>query len=465
MPTVAEPIPTLDRHRPMARRVIALALPVLLQQIIIVTVSLSDRWLAGTIPVETEDAHAALQAAQTTANYLAWFVSSYTVLVSAGASAVVARCIGAGERNAAIRATHQALLLALVIGGIGSAFGLCFTEQLIHALNLKGEAAALAVSYLQPMFWLLPFQAVEAAGVACLQGAGDTRTGMFIQGGIALCNLPVAFIMCRGIGSWEGLKFRGISWGTATCFTLGAIVVVTVLRRGRAGLALRRREFRPDPQMLWRLLRISIPAGLDSLSIVAGQIVFLHIVNNLGNVAAAAHGTALGWESLSFQTAHPFGIAAMALVGQNLGAKRPREAARAGWTAFGLGCFVSCSMGVLFYTFAPYMARFLNPYPEQANIVEEAVRVLRLVALATPGLVSTIVFTQALRGAGDTKVPVLFTWFGFLAVRLPLAYFLTSATIGWGLYGAWLAMCADLVVRGTFFFARFASGRWKTARA
>jgi putative MATE family efflux protein len=385
-------------------------------------------------------------------------------LVSAGASAVVARCIGAGDRAAAIRATHQALILALVIGWIGSVVGLCFTEQLVHALNLKGDAASLAVSYLQPMFWLLPFQVVEAAGVACLQGAGDTRTGLFVQGGIALCNVPVAFIMCRGIGSWEGLGFRGISWGTATCFTLGAIVVTTVLRRGRAGLSLRRREFRPDWHMLWRLLRISIPAGLDSLSIVAGQIVFLHIVNDLGNVAAAAHGTALGWESLSFQTAHPFGIAAMALVGQNLGAKRPQDAARAGWTAFGLGCLVSCSMGVVFYTFAPNMARFLNPNPEQAKIVEEAVRVLRLVALATPGLVSTIVFTQALRGAGDTKIPLLFTWFGFLAVRLPLAYILTSALVGWGLFGAWLGMSADLLVRGTFFLARFASGRWKTAR-
>jgi putative MATE family efflux protein len=463
MPTLADSKLTLDR-RPMARLVIALALPVLLQQIIIVTVNLSDRWLAGHIQAGSESAHASLQAAQTTAQYLAWFISSYTVLVSAGASAVVARCIGAGDPNAAIRATHQALILALSIGWIGSAFGLCFTEQLVRALNLRDEAAAQAVSYLQPMFWLLPFQVVEATGVACLQGAGDTRTGMFIQGGIALCNLPVAFIMCRGVGSWDGLGFRGIAWGTATCYTMGAIAVCLVLRRGRAGLLLHGREFRPDPPMLWRLLRISLPAGLDSLSVVAGQIVFLHIVNNLGNVAASAHGTALGWEQLSFQTAHPFGIAAMALVGQNLGARRPHDAARAGWTAFGLACLVSCSMGVLFYTFAPNMARFLNPEPEQANIVNEAIAVLRLVALVTPALVSTIVFTQALRGAGDTKVPVLFTWFGFLAVRLPLAYLLTSAIFNMGLYGAWLGMCADLLVRGTFFFARFAGGKWKKAR-
>ncbi len=464
MPTLAEPIPTLDRHRPMVRRVFALALPVLIQHCLIVTVNLFDRWLAGNLPGESESAHAALQAAQTTANYLAWFVTSYTVLVSAGASAVVARCIGAGDRPGAIRATHQALLLALIVGTTGSILGLSFISQMVHALNLEGDAAANAVAYLTPMFWLLPFQVVEAAGIACLQGAGDTRTGLFVQGGIAICNIPAAWIMCYGIGGWPGFGLPGIALGTAISFTLGAIVVILVLRHGRAGLRLQRNEFRPDPTMMWRLLRISLPAGVDSLSVVAGQIVFLHIVNSLGNVAAAAHGTALGWESLAFQTAHPFGIAAMALVGQNLGAKRPHDAARAGWTAFGMGCAMSCTMGVLFFVFAHDMAKLINPDNNQAAIVEEAARVLRLVALVTPALVSTIVFTQALRGAGDTKVPVLFTWFGFLAVRLPLAYILTSPAFGMGLYGAWLGMCADLLVRGTFFLARFASGRWRTAR-
>src|SRR5262249_55700622 len=64
-----------------------------------------------------------------------------------------------------------------------------------------------------------------------------------------------------------------------------------------------------------------------------------------------------------------------------------------------------------------------------------------------------------LRGAGDTRVPVLFTWLGFFLVRIPLAYLLTQQRFGLGLLGAWLAMFADLVVRGVFFLLRFAGGR------
>ena len=88
---------------------------------------------------------------------------------------------------------------------------------------------------------------------------------------------------------------------------------------------------------------------------------------------------------------------------------------------------------------------------------------LRLIALAMPALASQIVFTSALRGAGDARVPVLFSWVGFLGVRIPLAYLLTGPTVGLGLYGAWLAMVADIWVRGAFFAIRFAGGRWKRA--
>jgi Na+-driven multidrug efflux pump len=75
-----------------------------------------------------------------------------------------------------------------------------------------------------------------------------------------------------------------------------------------------------------------------------------------------------------------------------------------------------------------------------------------------------MVFTSALRGAGDTRVPVLFTWVGFLAFRIPLAYLLTGPMFHLGLLGAWIAMTADLYVRGAFFLWRFAGGRWKLAR-
>jgi Na+-driven multidrug efflux pump len=109
------------------------------------------------------------------------------------------------------------------------------------------------------------------------------------------------------------------------------------------------------------------------------------------------------------------------------------------------------------------MFRLFCPRPEQRPIIDAGVPVLRLVAWAMPALASCIIFTGALRGAGDTRIPVLFTWLGFFGVRIPLAYWFTGS-LGWGLLGAWWAMFADLIVRGVALFIRFASGSWKTIR-
>jgi Na+-driven multidrug efflux pump len=129
-------------------------------------------------------------------------------------------------------------------------------------------------------------------------------------------------------------------------------------------------------------------------------------------------------------------------------------------------------MGLIFYLLAPQMFAIFCPEPGDAPIIALGVPALQLVAFAMPALASTIIFTYALRGAGDTRVPVLFTWIGFFVVRIPLAYFLTAAEVslgplgivpglGLGLMGAWWAMLADIVVRGAFFWWRFALGAWQ----
>jgi putative MATE family efflux protein len=506
---------TIDRPVPTWRLVLALATPVLAQQLLILSVTLSDSFLAGYYqPVPPEQRtealghhlaavgalgsvgpapgvaaalaaetpwltarhimarHVSYQAAQTTAHYLAWFVTSYTVLVSVGSTALVARFIGAGDHAAAIRATNQSILLALTLGMVGSLGGLVGLSSLVKALQLQGEAGQLAVAYLRPLFALLTFQVVEAAGIACLVGAGDTRTGFWVLGGVALLNLPLAWGFFHGVGPWRGYGFEGIAFGTAASQTIGGLVVLGVLARGRARLRLQLGMLRPDWDLLHRLLRISVPAGIDSLSVVVGQLWFLSIVNRLGDVASSAHGIALRWEALGYLSGAAFGTAAMTLVGQNLGARRPAQAARSGWTALALGGTLMCAMGAIFFSLAPQMFSLFCPHPDQRPIVEAGIPVLRLVAFAMPALACCMILTYALRGAGDTRVPVLFTWVGFLGVRIPLAYLLTQeqidlgpfgTAVGYhlGLIGAWWAMFADLQVRGAFFLYRYVSGRWQ----
>jgi putative MATE family efflux protein len=497
--------------------VLVLALPVLAQQFLVLSVGLSDRILAGRLqplpkPEQREALshelmtlglmaggmasgnwgdtlggeaswetaqrirarHIAYQAAQTMAIYISWLIAGYTVLVSVGSTALVARFVGAGNPGDAVRVTNQSILLAIGFGLSGTLAGLIGLNGLVWLLQLRGPAAFFAADYLRPLILLLVFQVIESAGIACLIGAGDTRTGFWVLGGVALVNLPLAWGFFLGLGPLPELGFVGIGVGTAVSHTLGGLAVLTVLAFGRAGLSLHWRLLWPDWPLIWRLLRVSLPAGADSLAMMTGHLWFFGIVNSLGETASSAHGIALGWEALSFLCGSAFGTAAMTLVGQNLGAGRPAQAAHAGWVAFAMGCGIMSLMGAVFFTFAPEMFAFICPHAEQRPVIEAGVPVLRLEAFAEPALASIIIFLCALRGAGDTRVPVLYNSIGLFGVRIPLAYLFTLETLSFGmeghgpggnrLFGAWMAMVADLMLRGTLFFYRFSSGRWQQIR-
>src|SRR5262249_39810062 len=119
----AAPVVLAARERPLWRVVLALALPVLAHQYLILSVSLSDRYLPGRYAGHAEHP-AAYQSAQTTANYIAWLIGSFTVLVSVGSTALVARFTGARDRAPAVHVTNQSIVLAVGLGAAGSVAGL-----------------------------------------------------------------------------------------------------------------------------------------------------------------------------------------------------------------------------------------------------------------------------------------------------------------------------------------------------
>jgi Na+-driven multidrug efflux pump len=128
---------------------------------------------------------------------------------------------------------------------------------------------------------------------------------------------------------------------------------------------------------------------------------------------------------------------------------------------------VLTAQGVLIYSQAgPMFEIFLGG--RQPGVVALGVPVLRVVAFALPALATINVLNGALRGAGDTRWPWIIVLLGYLLVRLPLTYLLATPTtqggLGWGLYGAWIAMFADLSVRGLLVAARFLHGGWRLAR-
>jgi putative MATE family efflux protein len=334
-------------------------------------------------------------------------------------------------------------------------------------MGLDGAAAGAAAEYLRMVLFAAPLLACQVVGVACLRGTGDTKAGMWVMALVNTMNVALSWALVRGVGPLPSLGLAGIGIGTACGEVVGGIVVLGLLARGRAGLTFRLADLRPDPAALRRLLRISLPATGESVTNCLCQLWFLSLISRLGDVATAAHGVAIRCEALAFLTVLAFSVPAGTLTGQYLGAGRPDLAARAARTAWGIGVVVLTGLGAVLYLFAgPMFHLFLGgSLPE---VAEMGVPVLRLVAFAMPIFATMTVLTGSLRGAGDTRWPWVIVLFGYFAVRIPLTYVLTTPPeavgLGLGLYGAWLAMFADLIVRGGLIATRFLSGRWKTVR-
>jgi putative MATE family efflux protein len=457
-----EPSPLADS--PIWKRVLTLALPTFVQQGLVFFIQQYDQYLASRFSPQH-------QAALTTANYLYWFVSSYSIVVSVGATALVGRFIGANDRPLANRAAAQAMLLAVGFGLLGTVAAMVGLPALMDLIRLQAGSPEIAVRYLYPLAVILALQMIETGGIACLIGAGDTRTGLVVLAGVAAVNVPVAWWLSGGGDPSHPDAFTGIAIGTAASHAVGGLAVLAILFHGRAGLKLTLPLLKLDFVLLYRLLRVSVPAAFDALSVACCQLMFLSIVNRLGVEEAAAHGIALRWEALGYLAGGALAPTAMAVVSQSLGQKRPELAARGGWSAFAIGCGVMCLMGLLFFVLAWPMCRLYSPNSE--HVTEMAVGALRLIAFAMPAVAAWIVLTAALRAAGDTRFPVIITWVGFVGVRIPLALFLTRGTVDLGsfgslpgvdlgLQGAWVAMVTDLYVRGVLFVWRFAGGKWKS---
>ena len=445
----------------ITRQVLWLAGPILVEQSLLYLVGLSDTLLAGRyLSIEH-------LAAVTVGTYLLWFLGSLLTIVSVGATALVARFYGANRRPAAVRIAEQSIMLALLIGVAILGVGWIATPWLVRVLNLTGSSADAATLFLRIVLSVTPLLACTTAGIACLRGAGDTCTGMWVMVLVNAINVSLSWSLVCGFGPVPALGFPGIALGTACGEGIGGLVVLAVLARGRSGLRIGPRGMVPAWFEIRRMLRISLPAAGERLTNISCQLWFLSLINNLGPDATAAHGVAIRCEAIAFLTVTAFSVAASTLTGQYLGAGRPDLAGRSASTAWALGVLVLAALGVVLFTQARAMFElFLGG--RQPQVVALGAPVLRVVAFAFPALATIDVLSGALRGAGDTRWPWVFVLVGYLAVRLPLTYLLATPTtnggLGWGLYGAWIAMFADLCVRGLLVAGRFLHGGWRLAR-
>jgi putative MATE family efflux protein len=452
--------------------VLRLVLPVLLEQVLALSVGFTDKWLAGNLFPGAESLAAVGLVA-----YGLGFLPVMFAIPAVAATALVARHVGAGDLAGARRAATHAFLIggavtamALAVVGIGGV-------GVGGMLGLPADSAALADRYVAIVMRGLPAMLVIHVGVAVLRGAGDMVAGLVAMSAVNLVNAGLSFALGVGALGLPRLGWDGLAWGTLAGHVCGAAVVVSLLYRGRFGLRPTWSDWRPCRAWAGRLLHVGLPAGVDAAANAACHLAFLGIVNRLGNVDAAAHSVAITIESLAFLPGSAFGVAAATLAGQYLGARDERRTRRSVWLAAAVCVALMSSIGLVFLSQAePLAAWFTGGVGRQPKVAALTATLVRIVAFAQPPLALLMVCSGGLRGGGATRPPLIVNFLGLVAIRLPLAMLLAwpavelpggmGTILGWGLgaVGAWYAMAADLTVRGLAMLIIFSRLRWSRVR-
>ncbi|WP_327253814.1 MATE family efflux transporter [Streptomyces sp. NBC_01244] len=377
---------------------------------------------------------------------------SIFVFLAYATTAAVARRVGAGDLQAAIRQGMDGIWLALLLGAVVVAVVLPTAPTLISFFGASDTVAPYAITYLRISALGIPAMLVVLAATGVIRGLQDTRTPLYVAiGGFALNGaLNVALVYGAGLG------IAGSAWGTviAQCAMAAAYLVVVVRGARRHGASLR-----PDAEGIRACAQAGAPLLVRTLSLRAVLLIATAVAARLGDADIAAHQILLSlWSLLAFAL-DAIAIAGQAIIGRYLGAGDTEGAKAACRRMVQWGIVSGIVLGLLVIAARPV---FIPLFTSDPAVEDALLPALLVVAVSQP--VSGIVFILdgVLMGAGDGRY---LAW----AMLLTLAVFAPAAllvpALGGGLTALWCAMTLMMLVRMVTLQLRARSGRWLVAGA
>lgn len=442
-------------RRALLAELVWLALPIAIENVLHMMVGLTDVYLASHLPTDKAPATAAVGSV----SYILWLIGLIAGAIGTGSTAIIARAIGARHQSLANSVCGQSVTASVMTGLFLAALFILGAVPAALMTGLTGQGYTYALFYIRILSLSLPFSILMYAAGACLRGAGDSVTPAIAMIVVDVVNMGSSLALTRGWWGLPVLGFRGIAIGTVIAYVIGGVLLFVVLLSGRGRIRLYLHRLRPHWHTLKRIFRIGIPSGTESLLTWIAQFLIIIVINQADrtNVMAAAHIITVRVEALSYLLGFAVATAAATMVGQALGMGDARRATRSAYVAFTVGGAAMTLVGILFICFGRVLTGVMSDSPPIADL---AARCLFITAFAQPGFAASMIFSGALRGAGDTFWVMMLNLASIILLRLSFALI-----VGWwlhlGLAAIWVVLAAELWVRGIMMFLRFVQGGWK----
>ena len=421
-------------HGPLFRQIVTFSIPLMFSGLLQMLFHAADLMVVGRFA-----SHRALAAVGSTASLTHLLINVFFGL-SVGTNVLVARYIGAKDRNAVSRTVHTAIYLSLAGGAVLALLGIMLAKPILHRMNTPDDILDMASLYMWIYFAGMPLVMLYNFGSSILRASGDTRRPFYflVFAGIINVLLNLFFVIVCG---WD---VGGVATATVISQAVSASLVLRVLLVTPGAIRVRLDKLKIHWQSLREIMWVGIPAGFQASCFSIANLLIQSALNTFGSQAIAGCTAATTWEAFCFLSANAFGQASTSFVSQNLGGKqynRIRQTVKysCGSSVVILG-IISCTMLI-----------FAEPCLSLFNSDPEVIRwgVLRF-SIILPfificGFLET--YLGALRGLGYVAGPTVVMIMGVCVFRiiwlwLVFSQYPTVATLIWTYPISWLLIAA-----------------------
>ncbi len=381
--------------------------------------------------------------------------------VLGAATPLASQYLGAGRPERAGAVLGQSLFFTCLVAPL-LPLSAPLAGLLFRAFGHEGELLRLELDY---YFWMsfahIPMLFKASFG-AFFTALGRTRLVMGASLGVALLNVPLAWLLITGGGLFSSLGLKGAAIATGCAGMLGVALLAS-----QAFSPACRREFgtvsglRWDGELMRRLLRYGLPGGAEFLLMMAGFNGFILAFQSAGVLSAAAVTICFNWELLAFLPMTGLQIAVSSVSARCLGADDPASAERAAFNGLRVAWSYSAFMAVLFLIFAPQLAAVFAGQKGSIEAVSLASDMLRLCAIYLLADSAHLIFGGVLKGAGDVRFTLVTSALIFWGLA---GLTLLGVHLGYGPLALWSLFIVSMLILGTVLYLRFRLGPWRSLR-
>ena len=330
--------------------------------------------------------------------------------LSSGATVIISQYYGAKDYKDTSKATHTAIMIALIGGVLILAIGILFTRPILELIGTPDDVIDLAESYMRIYFLGSIFNTVYNMGAGIFRALGDSKKPLYFLIVSCLVNIVLDILLV----GFTDLGVAGAAWATIFSQAASAVLVLIYLRKLDEDIRLKLRELKIDPMILKGTMRIGLPAGIQSVLYTISNLIIQANVNSFGTATAAAWAAYGKLDAVFWMAINAFGIAATTFVGQNYGARLYDRVRSGVKISLWMGGVMTILISGLFLLLQD---KGLMLFTTDQEVLSIGVEILLILVPTWITYMPIEILSGVMRGCGKTLIPTIITVVGICVLR------------------------------------------------